>query len=94
MVYDYKVVDGKLAYGALGRNGDERISTTIPITSFDESRSILIDNQIYVDGLQLTYTNELKKKPVVVNNCEVYYLGDRLSRRGAFTLKKINICNP
>jgi len=94
MIYDYKAVQGKLEYGALGRNGDERILTTIPITSFDTSRVTLLENQVYIDGRQITTTNELKKKPVLVNACEVYYLGDRMSRRGAFTLKKINICNP
>jgi len=94
MIYDYEVVNGKLQYGALGRNGDERILTDISITDFDESEVTLIDNQIYLRGKQLTITNELKKKPVLINSCEVYYLGDRMSRRGAFTLKKINICNP
>lgn len=94
MIYDYDVVDGKLQYGALGRNGDEQVLTSIPISDFDQSRVTLLENQIYLDGRQLTTTNELKKKPVVVNSCEVYYLGDKMSRRGAFTLKKINICKP
>ena len=93
MIYDYEAVAGKLQYGALGRHGDEKITTSIPINSFEKDRCKLIDNQIYVDGKQLTQSSELKKKPVLVNECEVYYLGDRLSRRGAFTLKKIDICN-
>ncbi len=92
MVYDYKMDNGSLQYSALGRNGDEMIATDIPINSFEPERCELRDNQIFLDGKQITFNSELKKKPVLVNSCEIYYLGDRLSRRGAYTLKKINTC--
>jgi len=50
------------------------------------------DNQVFVDGQQVTHTNSLKKKAVLINNCDVYFLTDHRSRYGVFTLKKTNIC--
>ena len=91
MIHDFKAIDGKLNYSALGKNGNENIQTDIPISSFDNTACTIIENQIFIHGKQLTDNSALKKNPVLVNNNEVYYLSDFNSRRGAFTLKKINI---
>ncbi len=91
MIYDFFDDQGKLAYKALGRNGDEIIKTQIPVTSFDTERITIKEHQLY-DGNQLITKNiSLKKKPVLINNSRVYFLTDHHSRRGAFTLKYIDI---
>ncbi len=93
IIYDFFNDQGKLAYKALGRHGDETITTDIPITSFDEHSIIIKEHQLY-KGERLIITDEsLKKKPVLVNDSRVYYLTDHHSRRGAFTLKYIDIYN-
>lgn len=93
MIFDFNVKDDVLVYNALGKNGNEFVFTEIPIDSFDENSCSIINNQIVLNGKQITNTPALKKKPVLVNNCEVFYLTDSKSRRGAFTIKKVNICN-
>ena len=93
MIFDFNVEKDVLVYNALGKNGNEVVLTEININSFNEDVCRIVDNQIVVDGQQITDTPALKKKPVLINDCEVYYLTDSKSRRGAFTIKKINICN-
>ena len=93
VIYDFFNDQGKLAYKALGGNGDETITTDISITSFDTESITIKDHQLY-KGERLIITDmALKKKPVLVNNSRVYFLTDHHSRRGAFTLKYIDIYN-
>ena len=91
MILDFDKQGEILSYEALGKNGLETIQTEIPINSFDEAVCSVQDNQIVFNGERITNDPSLKKKPVLVNNEEVYYLTDAQSRRGAFTIKKINI---
>lgn len=93
MIYDFENEENTLTYKALGRGGKVTKNTTIAITKFDELSCRIVDNQIMYNGVQITNDSSLKKKPVLVNDCEVYFLTDSKSRRGAFTIKKINICN-
>ena len=92
MVFDFKIDNGKLSYDVMGRNGKETFETEIEYTMYDVERCKVIDNQIFIDGKQVTHNAALKKKPVLINNCEVYYLSDYNSRRGAYTLRKISTC--
>ncbi|WP_282043849.1 glycosyltransferase family 87 protein [Winogradskyella flava] len=92
MIYDFNVENDMLVYNAIGRNGNEVVNTKIAIISFDTTTCKVENNQIVIGGKQITSTPALKKKPILVNECEVYYLTDINSRRGAFTIKKINIC--
>ena len=94
MIYDFKAVNGKLNYYALGKNGDTEIQTEITIHTIDTTSCTLEQNQIFLDGQQLTNNSAIKKKPILINENEVYYLSDFNSRRGAFTLKKINLNKP
>jgi hypothetical protein len=93
MIYDFSAKNNRLVYNAIGKNGNEVVYTDLAIDSFEITKCKIDDNQIVIDGKQLTHTPALKKKPVLVNGCEVYYLTDSNSRRGAFTIKKINICD-
>ena len=93
MIHDFEIEENRLIYKALGKGGEAIEKTTIVITKFDELTCVIKDNQIQYNGLQITNDASIKKKPVLVNDCEVYYLTDANSRRGAFTLKKINICD-
>jgi len=92
MIYDFEENNGSLLYHALGRNGDETVIATININSFDSTLCEIIDNQVYYQDIQLTFNKALKKKPILINGCEVYYLTDHHSRRAAFTMKKIDVC--
>lgn len=93
MIYDFQKTAGNLSYSVIGKNGSETLSTQIPLEYFDEELVEIKDNQVYFKGQQVTANTSLKKKPVLVNDCEIYYLSDYRSRRGAFTIKKVNVCN-
>ncbi|WP_298311593.1 glycosyltransferase family 87 protein [uncultured Aquimarina sp.] len=91
MIYDFFNDQGRLAYKALGKNKDETIITGISIESFDTESITIKNHQLYQGNRLITTTTSLKKKPVLVNNSRVYFLTDHRSRRGAFTLKYIDI---
>lgn len=91
IIYDFSQTNNLLTYFALGKNGKETVTTKISVNTFNTSACKLVNNQIVLNGEQLTNDPSLKKKPVLINSKEVYYLTDSQSRRGAFTLKKINI---
>jgi len=91
LIYDYFQKEGSLYIKTLGKKGDRTIDLNIPISSFNENISEVVGNQIKLGDQLILEDYSLKKKPVLVNNKELYYLTDHHSRRGAFTLKKINI---
>lgn len=93
MIYDFFNDQGKLAYKALGRNGDETITTDISIASFDAYAITLKEHELYDGDDLITTDTSLKKKPVLVNDSRIYFLTDHHSRRGAFTLKYIDLDN-
>jgi len=91
LVFDYQAIDNVLVYTTIGGKGKQMVTTTIPINSFDEKSCEIKENQIFLNGKQLTYTDALKKKAVLINNREVYFLSDHRSRHRVFTLKKLDI---
>ena len=91
LVYDFFEKDGSLFIKVLGGNGEQTVDTHIPISSFNEDISGIKKNQIVLEEKVILEDYSLKKKPVLVNNKEVYYLTDHRSRRGAYTLKKLPI---
>lgn len=92
VIYDFRQNAGFLEYSALGKGEDLRVKTDIEIGTFDSGACTLINGQIYLGNQQISFGPDIKKKPVLVDDCEVYYLTDHKSRRGAFTLKKIRVC--
>lgn len=92
IVYDFGKNEGKLFYKFFGPNGEDLFQTDIPIYTYDSTSCSIQSNQIFYNGQQLTDNHALKKKPVLINNCDVYYLTDHHGRRAAYTIKKINVC--
>jgi hypothetical protein len=92
IIYDYGVNDNYLVYSAIGIQGDTTVHTAIAVHSFDTTNSSIINGQVYFEDEQLTNNYSLKKKAVIINDCELYYLTDYHSRRYFFTLKKIPLC--
>lgn len=91
LIHDFYPENNILVYEAFGKKGNEVIASSISVDTFDAESCQLINGQIYFKNQQLTDSYSLKKKPVLVNNKEIYYLTDHHSRRGAYTLKKITI---
>ena len=93
MVHDFNSEDNVLVYNVLGKKGNESIRSTIKVESLDRTSCYISNNQVFYKKQQLTNNNAVKKKPALINGCDVYYLTDHHSRRGAFTIKKINVCS-
>jgi len=91
MVVDFALDGNTLSYDAIGKNGLETEKTTIQVDSFDEESCVIKDDQILFRGVKITDDPSLKKKPVLVNDSDIFYLTDANSRRGVFTLKKIKV---
>lgn len=92
-IYDFSSIDGHITYSSIDHGVSKQITTSFKVDFFDSTRCELINNQIYFDQKQITHDPSLKKKPILISECEVVYLTDRNSRRGTFTLKKMNVCN-
>lgn len=93
MIYNISEKNRRLTYGALGKDGAAIYDTDIMVSSFDESAITIKEHQLFLGDKQLTFNTSLKKQPVLVNDCMVYFLTDHHSRRAAFTIKEINICD-
>ncbi|WP_435354592.1 glycosyltransferase family 87 protein [Emticicia sp. SJ17W-69] len=91
ITYDFKVENGKLVVFDLSKNGKEKLITNIAVSSFDTLSCKIKNNQIYLNQQLIALPNSLKKKAVLVNQSEIYFLTDHHSRFGWFTLKKIKI---
>ncbi len=83
----------QLVYNVIGRVSGKNLATGINVNSFDENAITIKEHQLFFGDRQLTYNISLKKKPVLVNGCQVYFLTDHHSRRAAFTIKVIDICD-
>ena len=90
-IYDYFEDNGNLFIKVIGKNGNQTLNTNIVLNSFDETNCEIIENQILFKNRIISNDHSLKKKPVLVNKNEIYYLTDLRSRRGAYTLKKIKV---
>jgi hypothetical protein len=91
LIHDFFEKEGSLFIKTLGRNGEQLVNTRIPISSFNENVLEIVGNQIMMNDKVILKDYSLKKKPVLVNDSEVYYLTDHHSRRGAYTLKKMAV---
>lgn len=92
MSSDMKEVDGYLHHKVLVRDGFEWVKTDQKTKRFDEACCALENGQIVFEGKAITHELSLKKKPVRIDDCTILFLSDFNARYGAFTLRKINIC--
>ena len=90
-MYDFFEKNNELFIKTIGRKGNETINTHIEITSYKDDVFEIKSNQILLNDRAVTNDHSLKKKPILVNENELYYLTDYRSRRGVYTLKKIKI---
>lgn len=88
---DYWNNNGKLEYEYWTVPSPKTILTELVINKVD-SNSVRIQNgQVYYQNRMLTNTKSNKRKPMLVNDTEVFYLSDQNRGIGFYTLMKVNL---
>ena len=93
LVYDYEFEDNVLYYSYWDNNGSHKINTQIVIEQHDSDHVKIIDNQIFMNGKQLTKNSARKLKPTLIANNNILYLTDEGNGPGFYTLKTISLKN-
>ncbi len=89
LIMDYTVKNQQLVYQYWTVPEPQYKRTTIPIFSIDSSNIFIQNNQIFYKNKQLTQDKSLKRKALVINANEIWYLSDRNRGIGFYTLLKI-----
>ncbi len=89
ITYDFGVENGKLVAFNLTKNGNKKMLTSIIIESFDSLQFEIKKNQISRNNTIIELPNSMKKKAILVNKNELYFLTDHHSRSGWLNLKKV-----
>ncbi|KAI9433763.1 hypothetical protein F5148DRAFT_1295367 [Russula earlei] len=89
LMYDYRFINGLLVYYYRDGMGDSEAATGYAVSGYTTNGVRLVNNQVYYDNTQLTFTNDWKKKPMLVNNNCIFYLSDKNRGIGFYTLRKI-----
>lgn len=91
LISDYLVQDEVLVYEYWTIPEPKYIKTTIPIQAIDTTVVAIKNNQIYYQNKCLTNDNSRKRKPMLVNENEVFYLSDQNRGIGFYTLMKVTV---
>jgi len=90
-ISNYFSSGNRLSYNYLSKEGIKIENTNISVESLNSENVEINNNQIYYDGQQITYSNDLKDKASVLNAEKIIYLSDKNSRRKAYTIRLIDI---
>ncbi len=89
LTYDYSVKKGNLTYKYWNNQGENNQETSVKINSLDTTNVILINNQVYYKNKQLTFENDNKLNPAIINKNQLIYLSDAKKGIGFYSLVKI-----
>ncbi len=89
LTYDYSVKNGKLNYMYWNNQGKNSQETSVKVTSLDTINITLINNQVFYKSKQLTFENDNKLNPAIINNNQIIYLSDAKKGIGFYSLVKI-----
>lgn len=91
LTYDYKIIDGVLHYIYWNENGSVIETTDITIKTIDSITVQLAENQLFYKGKQITFGNDNKRKPLLINDTTLLYLSDLKTGIGFYQLRKIEL---
>ena len=90
LLYDYSLSDkNMLTYKYWDNKGENLKKLRYTLTSVKKLE--LIDNQIYLKDKQITFTNDNKLKPLLIDNSKILFLSDHKRGFGFYTLKEIKL---
>jgi hypothetical protein len=88
LVYDYNINKEQLQYFYWNTNGENKYNTDIQVRSLDTKGVLLNNNQIFYKQKQLTFGNDNKLKPAILNDSILVYLSDARKGIGFYSLVK------
>lgn len=88
-IYDYAVRDGQLVYSYQDDTGRHTAATDVVVKSMSGEGLEVRDKQIYYHGKAVTFSADVKKKPMLVDGRYILYLSDKNRGPGFYTLRKI-----
>jgi hypothetical protein len=88
---DYYNNNGKLEYEYWTVPAPKTILTELVIKKADASSVRIEDGQVYYKNIMLTNTKGNKRKPLLINDREVFYLSDQNRGIGFYTLMKVDL---
>lgn len=91
ITYDFEVKSSKIIAYSLGKKGKEQIEVRINATLIDTLSCRVIDNHIFYKNKKIDLPSSTKKKAILVNQKDIYFLTDHRSRVGWLNLKKVSI---
>lgn len=89
IVFDYTVRDGRLFYDYWSATGSTEADAGYAVHSINQTDVTLSNNQILYKEKQVTFTNDNKSKPVVLNGNIILYLSDKGKGFHFYTLRYI-----
>ncbi|AUC77157.1 glycosyltransferase family 87 protein [Olleya sp. Bg11-27] len=89
LMYDYTLKNNTLEYTYWNQNGEKKEAFPYDFTITKNLK--LLDNQIYYNKKQITFSNTNKLNPVLIDDEKIIFLSDEQRGIGFYTLKEINI---
>lgn len=92
LTYDYQLKEDHLIYSYWTSNGQKSKRTYVKHSNIKDHNNLkIIDNQVYLNGSQITYTDGTKLKPLWLNHNTISYLSDDGIGIGFYTVQYISL---
>jgi len=91
LTYDYTIHQDTLQYIYRNQKGQQIKSTDILVKTIDTNSLAIHNNQIYYKGKQMTFGNDNKHNPSIINKNQLIYLSDLKKGIGFYQLRSISL---
>lgn len=91
LVTGYRESEGKLEYTILSPDGPMNRKTEMIVNSLDTAGLEIRDNQILYSGRQITFGQDHKAQPAILDKRLLVYLSDRNKGIGFYSLRGLNL---
>lgn len=91
IISDLEFRNGLLNYKYWGIQGETVSSINFKPSEYSTENLEIIDNQIFLDNVQLTNTHDNKRSPILIDKTFVIFLSDQDRAPGCYTIRKLNI---
>ncbi|GGA99926.1 glycosyltransferase family 87 protein [Puia dinghuensis] len=88
-IYDYTMKDGQLVYSYQDETGRHTVATGVAAQTISDKGLEIRGRQIFYHGIQVTFSTDTKKKPMLVDGSYILYLSDKNRGPGFYTLRKL-----
>jgi hypothetical protein len=91
LVYNYYVMDRVVVYNYWTDQGQNSFVTNVRVKENTDTGIDVRENQIFCNGTQVTFTDDNKLRPALVDGHKIVYLSDKDRGLGFYTLRVIDL---